>query len=426
MNKSMINKSNKIELLAPAGDFTSLNAVLKAGADAVYLGLDELNMRASAKNFKISELKKAVNLCHQNNVKVYVTVNTIIYENEINKLDKVLKAIKDANADAVIAWDFAVIKKANELKIPVHISTQGSISNSESLNFYSKYAKRFVLARELDLNQIKNIIKKTKKEVEVFAHGAMCVSESGRCFISQFLYDKSANRGECIQPCRREYKIIDPETNKELILRNHFVMSPKDLCALPFLDLLIDAGITAIKIEGRTRSSEYAKTVTECYRKAIDAVYNKTFNEQLIKELLEKLKTVYNKKFSSGFFLGLTANEDWSDLYGSAATTKKLEIGYVNNYYNKNKVAEIKILANEIKVGDLLQIHGPTSGVIETKVEELYQDAKKVTESKKGKTVTIKIDNKLRKNDRIYKIINIKQENDNYLNTVKKRIKEFS
>jgi len=422
--------SNKIELLSPVGDFSSLHAVLNEGADAVYLGLKTLNMRASAKNFTEKELKEVVRIAHEKEVKVYVTVNTIVYEKELTKLRKQLKAIKDAKADAVIAWDLSVIEEANELNIPIHISTQASISNSESLNAYKKFTKaeRFVLARELDLNQIKEIIKKTNTKnnptkVECFCHGAMCVSESGRCFISQFTYGKSANRGECIQPCRREYKIIDPETEKELMLDNNFVMSPKDLCTLPFLDLLINAGITSLKIEGRTRSPEYAKVVTRCYRRAIDAVYNKNFNNQLIHELLEELKTVYNKKFSSGFYLGLPTNEDWSDLYGSAATKKKTEIGFVSNYYKKSHIAEIKIQANDIKLGDDIHIQGPTTGIIDFQLKEMHQDHKSVQESHKGKTVTFKVYQIVRKNDRVYKMANTEQKHrDNYLDVVRQRI----
>lgn len=435
-----MNNPKKIELLSPVGDFASLHAVITAGADAVYLGLKDLNMRASAKNFSYADLKKAVEIAHNHKtkegtlkpVKVYVTVNTIIYEKEIRQLQKHLKAIKDSKADAVIAWDLSVIKEANKLGIPIHISTQASIANSEALNEYKRFtnAERFVLARELDLNQIKEIIKKTstkekKTEVECFCHGAMCVSESGRCFISQFLYGKSANRGDCIQPCRREYKITDPEENKELILENNFVMSPKDLCTLPFVDILIDAKITSLKIEGRTRSPEYAKVVTECYRKAIDAVYNNTFNEQLVKELLEKLATVYNKKFSSGFYLGLPTNEDWSDLYGSAATKKKLEIGYVNNYYKKSNIAEVKIQANEIKTNDDLHIQGPTTGVVDFKIKEFMQDKKPSAHSVKGKTVTFHIPTILRKNDRVYKIVEVPQKKENYLLEVAKRKKNI-
>lgn len=415
---------NKIELLAPVGDFTTLTAVIEAGADAVYLGIKNLNMRASAKNFSNAELKKAVKIAHENNVKVYVTLNTIIYENEMKKLERALKAIKNSNADAVICWDQAVIAMANKMKIPVHISTQASISNEASLEFYKKHAERFVLARELDLPQIKKIIKNTGADVEIFGHGAMCVSESGRCFISQMLYGCSANRGECIQPCRREYKIIDPETGKELKLKNNYVMSPKDLCSLPFVDLIIKAGVGSLKLEGRTRSPEYAKVVTSCYRRAIDAVYNKTFNDELVEELLKELKTVYNKKFSSGFLIGLPTSDDWTNLYGSAATTKKIELGYVTNFYSKIGVCEVKLIANEVEVEDDIQIQGPTTGVFDMKLKELFQDDKKVKSSVKGKTITFKTNSKIRRNDRVYKIVKVKQRDD-YKNKVKKKLESF-
>ncbi len=262
------------ELISPVQDFVSLTAAIDAGADAVYFGLKEFSMRAKAKNFNLKELKKAVEICHKNNVKAYLTLNTIVYENELEQIKIILKKAKEAKIDAVHAWDMAVVKEALKLKISVHLSTQASVSNSEAASFYKKMGvSRVILARECSLKQIKEIKKKVKDlEVEVFVHGAMCVSVSGRCFMSHFLFGKSANRGECIQPCRRKYVVYEPEDKYKLALGEDYVMSPKDLCALPFIDKLISAGVDAFKIEGRNRSPEYVKVVTEVYREAIDAV----------------------------------------------------------------------------------------------------------------------------------------------------------
>ena len=393
----------KPELLSPAGDWPSLRAAVNAGADSVYLGVKGFNMRANARNFDVSELKKIVDFCHKNKVKVYVTINTIVYEDELKKVDKILDKIKQAKADAVICWDFAVIKKALEKKIEVHIRTQMSVSNSESLKFFEKLgAKRVVLARECSLKQIKELKKKTKLKIETFVHGAMCVSMSGRCFTSQFLFKKSANRGECIQPCRRQYKIADLETGDELNLENNFVMSPKDLCTLPILDKLIDAGIDCFKIEGRNRPPEYVKVVTEAYREAINAVENKKFDKKLADKLIKKLETVYNRKFSTGFYLGTPTNDDWTDVYGSNAKKSKVFVGLVKNYYKKPQVAAVLLQSGKIKVGDDIMIIGNTTGVFEQKVAEMRKNDKKTETANKRELVGIKINKLVRKNDQVY------------------------
>jgi len=395
----------KPKLLSPAGDWPSLRAAVDAGADSVYLGVKGFNMRANARNFDVSELKKVVEYCHKNKVRVYVTVNTIIFEDELKKVDKFLDKIKQAKADAVICWDFAVIKKALEKKIEVHISTQMSIANSESLKFFEKIgAKRVVLARECSLKQIKELKRKTKLKIETFVHGAMCVSMSGRCFTSQFLFRKSANRGECIQPCRRQYKVTDLETGDELNLDNNFVMSPKDLCVLPILDKLADAGIDCFKIEGRNRPPEYVKTVTEAYREAIDAIKNKKFNKSLVEKLLKKLETAYNRKFSTGFFLGTPTNDDWTDVYGSNAKKSKIFVGIVKNYYKKPQVSAVLLQSGKIKVGDTIMVIGNTTGVFEQKVEEMKINDKSSKTAEKGQLVGIKINNLVRKNDQVYLI----------------------
>jgi len=387
----------KPELISPAGDWISLRAAVQARADAVYFGLKEFNMRAAAKNFKLSELKKVVDVCHKNTVKAYLTLNTIIYENELNKIKNILKKVKQAKTDAIHAWDMSIIAEANKLKIPIHLSTQASVSNSEAAKFYKKLRiKRIIFARECNLKHIKEIKKKVKGlEIEVFIHGAMCAAISGRCFTSQFLFSKSANRGECLQPCRREYTITDEEGNK-LKLGNNYILSPKDLCALPFIDKLIKAGINAFKIEGRNRSPEYVKTTTEVYREAID---NKNFNKS---KLLKKLKTVYNRDFSSGFFLGLPTAKDFTDAYGGKATERKIYIGFVKNFYKKPNVAEIKLEAGKLKLGNIIMIQGNKTGVIKEKISSMEILHKKVKAAKKGQRIGIKLTNQARPNDKVY------------------------
>jgi putative protease len=302
----------KPELLAPVQDYTSLTAAIKNGADAVFFGIKGFNMRAGAKNFTVKDLPKIVKIAHKNNVKTYLAINTIIYENEIKKVEQILLKVKKAKIDAIICWDFSIIQIAKKLNIEIHISTQASIANSKTAEFYRKLgATRVVLARECSLEQIKEIKKQTKAEIEVFIHGAMCVSMSGRCFMSQFLYGKSANRGECLQPCRRKYLIKQIDGGQELELGEDYVLSPKDLCTIDFIEKIIDAGIDCFKIEGRNRSPEYVAVVTKSYRTIIDFVCStkkrdNKFYEQLSalkEELFEKLNTVYHRGNSTGFFL---------------------------------------------------------------------------------------------------------------------------
>lgn len=401
---------NKVELMAPVASEVMLTAAIDGGADSVYFGIGTFNMRVNAKSPQLSKLKRYIDICHKNKVKAYLTVNTIIYEDEIKKVESLLRKAKQAGIDSIICWDLSVIQLCKNLKIPFCISTQASISNSRSAEFYKKLgAKRIVLARECSLEQIKEIRKKTRVEIEVFGHGAMCVAVSGRCFTSQFLFGKSANRGDCLQPCRREYTVTDEEDRK-LRLKNNFVMSAKDLNTIPFIDKLLDTGIDALKIEGRMRSPEYVKTVTRCYRKAIDFYYknnkNKDFKkdfEKLKKELVKKLKKVYNRDFSSGFYLGQPIDE-FTDEYGSKATEKKEYIGYVVNFYKKNNVAEIKVESNIFKKDDLLMFQGNKTGVLEEKASSLEIDHKKVKKAIKGKTIAAKLKNIVRTNDKVFVI----------------------
>ena len=437
----------KPELLSPVQDFTSLKAAIDAGADSIYFGIKELNMRIGANNFNLKDTKKVIDLCHKNKVKVYFTLNTIIYDDEINKIRAILKKLKKEKIDSIIAWDFSVINECNKLNLPVHLSTQANITNFETIKTLKKQfknIKRINLARELSLDQIKGIIKQIKKnklniEIETFIHGAMCVSISGRCFLSQDIFNKSANRGECLQPCRRKYIIKDVEEDHEFELGTEYVMSPKDLCTIEILDKLIEAKIDAFKIEGRNRSPEYVKVVTECYREAIDIIRNslsknlsargwgtsiktsresnrlfpllntkleinnetKEYNNELKNKLIKKLKTVYNRGFSTGFYLGKPLNE-WSKAYGSKATKKKIYIGKVKNFYKKIKVAEILVESNLLKIGDQIMFQGPTTGVIEQKIISMQKNHNDIQLAKKGERIAIKTNRIVRQNDKVF------------------------
>lgn len=368
---------------------------VKQGADAVYFGLKEFSMRDNAKNFTIKDLEKINKICGKE-VKKYLTMNVIIYEEELKKVEKILKKVK-GKVDAIICWDFSVINICKKLKIPFHISTQASISNSDAAKHYKKLgAERIVLARELNIKQIKKISKIIP--IETFIHGAMCVAISGRCFMSQELYGRSANRGMCTQVCRREYNIKDEE-GRELKLKRNTIMSAKDLCTLPFIEKLKSAGITSFKIEGRNRDARYVGTVVKIYRKALD---NKLSTKE-IKDSLEELKTVYNREFSSGFYLGTPTSDDFANMEHSAATTKKEFIGIVNHYYPKVGVGTIQLQSGKIKIGDELAIIGNTTGLENIKVNSLEIKKKKVNNAKKGEEVGLKLPF-VRKNDQVYLI----------------------
>jgi putative protease len=389
-----MGNKNKIELLAPAGDIACFIAAVNAGADAVYFGLKEFNMRDTARNFSLNDLKEL----GKYKVKKYLTLNTVIYDSEIAKIEKLIKKIK-GKVDAIICWDLSVINLCRKYKIPFHISTQASISNSKSAEFYKKLgAERIILARELNLTQIKKISKII--DVECFIHGAMCVAESGRCFTSQFLHNRSANRGKCQHPCRKEYKIIDDEGN-ELKVQNRFILSAKDLCTLPFIEKLKKAGIKAFKIEGRNRDADYVDTVVRVYREAVD---NK-LSEKRRKELLKKLECVYNRKFSSGFFIKYPTSDDFTDINGSNAKEIKKIIGKVTNYLSDKKILIMKIFTDTINLGDEIYIIGNKTGIVRVKIESMEQHKKSVKTANKGELVAVFCKEKVRENDTVYKII---------------------
>ncbi len=396
-------------LLAPVRDEVSFTAAIEAGADAVYFGIGELNMRLSSKGISLKQLPRFVKKAHQKNVKVYITLNVVIYENELKRLEQILKKIKKAGADVVIVSDFAVISLCHKLKIPFHLSTQANISNSSAAKFFENLgAKAIVLARECTLAQIKAIKKKIKKaKIEVFVHGAMCVSVSGRCYMSQFFSCKSANRGECMQPCRREYEIKDTQTEDELIIGHGYVMSPKDICTLKILDKIIDAGADILKIEGRSRSPEYIKTVVNAYRTALDAIAQKKYTSKLANELIAKVTQVYNRGFSEGFLFGAPGSDGWANISGTASKIKKEHVGFARNYYRQSKIGEIYIEANPVKPGDKIQIEGPTTGVIDFVLPKFWVNDKPAKATKLKDVITFVSPHFFRRNDKVYKMIPI-------------------
>jgi putative protease len=391
----MKQSNKKYELLAPAGDFSMLSAAVNAGADAVYFGLQEFSMRAAAKNFTIADLDEIEKICKPLKVKRYLTINTIIYNSELKEVEETIKKVK-GKVDAIICWDLAVVSLCKRYKIPFFISTQASVSNIESAKFYKKLgAKRIVLARELNLKQIKEISKII--DIECFCHGAMCVAVSGRCFTSQFLFGKSANRGECMHPCRRSYFVKDNEGN-ELKVENNQIFSAKDLCTLPFIEDMKKAGITSFKIEGRNRDARYVDRVVRVYRKALD----KKLSKEEIKEGLKELEKIYNKGFSSGFYLKTPTSDDFSKIQSNASAEKKHFVGKIANYFDKVRVAAIKLVSN-LKVGDEIVVIGNTTGIVNSKINSIEIKNKSVKNAGKGQEVGIKLP-KVRKNDEVYVI----------------------
>ncbi|MBT3865720.1 U32 family peptidase [Candidatus Woesearchaeota archaeon] len=405
------------ELLAPVGDWETLTTAINAGADSVYFGIKWINMRSSsARNFDISELKKVMDKLHKNNVKGFLALNTLIYDHELAKVKEILDEAKKAKVDAIIAADMSVVQICNEKDIEVHISTQESVSNYEAVKFFSNFSPRIVLARECTLEQIKEIKKKIKQdklnykgreiELETFVHGSLCVAYSGRCFMSQHHNRLSANRGQCLQECRKKYKIIDIEDpRREFILGEDYVMSPKDLCTVPILDQLIDAGIDVFKIEGRAKGPEYVHTVTKTYRTAIELIKNKKFNQKEALKLVKDLEKVFNRGFSTNFFLGTPTNDSWTKFYGSSATEKKIKVGKVNNYFSKTGIASIIIEQESISKGDTIFFTGPTTGYYEIKVPDLWVDEKPTIKTKRGDEVTFKTEKKVRVSDTVYKLV---------------------
>jgi len=408
----MVIKNNKPELMAPAGDWTMLRAAVSNGADAVYFGLDKLNMRAKAANFTVEELPEIISFCKEHNVKTYLALNTIVFEEELTELEEIIIAAKNNGVDRIICSDLAVADLCQKHDFPFCISTQSSISNSLAADVYKRMgAVRIVLARECSLKEIKKIRTKTNLEIEAFIHGAMCIAVSGRCFMSHHLFGKSANRGECVQPCRREYEVNDPSIDKTLIIGEDYVMSPQDLCTIEFIDQLIESGIDSFKIEGRKRAPEYVAKVVSVYRQAIDLYFSQRdgvpdnlLTDEKKKELLTELGKVYNRGFSSGFYFDVPSSEEYAGVNGSKATTRKVYVGKVLNYFQEPQVAHILLESGKIQVEDELLIMGETTGVIEIILEKMIVNDKYESSAKRGDEITLKIPTLVRKNDKVYLI----------------------
>lgn len=405
----------QIEIMAPAGSYESLMAAIQGRADSIYFGIEQLNMRAkAANNFTFDDLEKIAEICNSNNVRSYLTLNTIIYDHDLSLMKRIVDKAKAAGITAVIASDQAVINYASSIKFEVHISTQTNVTNLETIKFFSHFADVMVLARELSLIQVKTITEGIKKEnitgpsgklieIEIFAHGALCMAVSGKCYLSLHTNNSSANRGACVQNCRRTYEVKDEEGN-ELLIDNEYIMSPKDLCTIGFIDDIINAGVKVLKIEGRGRAPEYVKTVTECYREAADAYLNGTYSKEKIEEWNKKLATVYNRGFWDGYYLGQELGE-WSEGHGSQATTRKKFLGQGIKYFPKINIAEFRIETHSLSVGDKILITGPTTGVIETTVKELRVDNKSVEKVEKGVNFSTPIDEIIRPSDKLYKVV---------------------
>ena len=404
----MMTKKNKPELMAPAGDWTMLHAAVSNGADAIYFGLDKLNMRAKAANFSLDELPEITSFCKEHNVKTYLTLNTIVFEEELAELEEIIIAAKKHGVDRIICSDLAVADLCYKHNFPFCISTQSSISNSLAADVYKRMgAVRIVLARECSIEEIKKIRDKTDLEIEAFIHGAMCIAVSGRCFMSHHLFGKSANRGECIQPCRREYEVYDPSIDKSLIIGEDYVMSPKDLCTIEFIDQLIETGIDSFKIEGRKRAPEYVAKAVSVYRRAIDLYYDQNLTDDKKKEFLAELETVYNRGFSSGFYFDIPSSEEYAGVTGSKATTRKVYVGKVINYFKELQVAHILLESGEIKINDEILILGETTGVLEIKLSQFSVNDKDAIAAKRGDEITLIVPSLVRRNDKVYLINHI-------------------
>lgn len=410
--------SGKIELMCPAGNFESLQAALDNGADSIYFGVEQLNMRArSSVNFTLDDLNEIARRCSPKGVRTYLTLNTIIYDHDLSIIKTVLDRAKSASITAVIAMDQAVIAYTRQIGMEVHISTQINITNIETVKFYSLFADTMVLSRELSLSQVKKITSQINKEqikgpngklveIEIFGHGALCMAVSGKCYLSLHSHNSSANRGACKQNCRKKYTVIDQESGFEIEIDNEYMMSPKDLCTIDFLDQVIDSGVKVLKIEGRGRAPEYVATVTKCYREAIDAISNGTFCKGAVSLWIKKLETVYNRGFWSGYYLGQKLGE-WSDNPGSNATQKKIYIGKGRHFYPKTKIGEFEIEAYNLSVGDKILIQGPTTGSQEAEVISMMVDDIPAQEAKKGDILTLPINFKIRPSDKLYKVVKV-------------------
>jgi putative protease len=408
-------KRSDIEIMSPAGNFECLIAAGQGGADAVYFGLGTLNMRArSANNFRLTDLPEIMDVCKQYGMRSYLTLNTILYNDEREEMQQLVDAAKQAGISAIIASDMAVIQYARKQEMEVHLSTQLNITNTDALRFFAAFADVAVLSRELNLYQVAEIYRDIQKEnitgpagnpvcLEMFCHGALCMAVSGKCYLSLHEYNASANRGSCYQLCRRGYTVTDNDTERQLVIDNEYIMSPKDLCTVGFLDKMIAAGVRVFKIEGRARSAEYVKTITSVYSRAIQAIVDNEYTTELIRQLTTALGAVFNRGFWDGYYQGVRLGE-WSEVYGNKSTKQKTYLGKGTNYFTNIGVAEFLLETGTLRPGDDILIIGPTTGVIEKKVEELRVNLEPVDEVGKGTYFSIAVPHKIRRADKLYKI----------------------
>jgi len=406
-------RRSDIEIMAPVGSYESLMAAINAGTNSVYFGIEQLNMRArSSNNFTTSDLQKIVNICNEHGVKTYLTVNTIIYDHELELMKRVVDAAAEYKVSAIIASDLAVLQYAFEKGVEIHASTQLNISNFNAVKFFSQFCDVVVTARELNLNQVASITEQIVKEnirgpkgelmrIEIFAHGALCMAVSGKCYLSLHENNASANRGACFQTCRKGYEVTEKETGYRLEIDNEYIMSPKDLCTLPFLDRIIKAGVSVLKIEGRARGPEYVKKVVETYNKALDSIFDDSFSEPLIESWTTELKTVFNRGFWDGYYLGKRLGE-WSGIYGSKATKRKKYIGKCTNFFSKLSVAEITLEAGELPNGSEILFIGETTGVVEQIIKEIRVDLEITEKAIKGEKCSIPVTDTVRRGDKVY------------------------
>jgi putative protease len=416
---------NNFEIMAPAGSYESLYAAIQGGANSVYFGIENLNMRSrSASNFTTEDLKEIVRICKENNIKSYLTLNTVIYNDDLSLMRKIIDTAEDAHISAIIAADVAAMLYARQKGVEVHLSTQLNIANIEALKFYSQFADVVVLARELTMEQVGEIHRKIEEEqitgpkgelirIEMFSHGALCMAVSGKCYLSLHEMNKSANRGACYQVCRHSYRLIDDERDIEIAVDNEYLMSPKDLKTIHFLNKMIDAGVRVFKIEGRARGPEYVKLVTQCYNEAINSYLDDSFTQDKIDKWNERLKTVFNRGFWDGYYLGQRLGE-WSATYGSEATKRKVYVAKGMKYFSKLGVAEFLVETGYgVKEGDELLIIGPTTGVIELKADNIQVDYSPAKEVRKGELFSIKVPSKVRPSDKLYKLVDASEVPNN-------------
>ena len=411
-------KLSDFEIMAPVGSRESLAAAIQAGANSVYFGIGQLNMRShSANHFTIDDLRDIASTCNSHGIKTYLTVNTIIYDGDIDTMHEIVDAAKEAHISAVIASDVAVMTYCNRIGVEVHLSTQLNISNIEALRFYAQFADVVVLARELNMDQVAAIYRQIEEQhicgpkgelirIEMFCHGALCMAVSGKCYMSLHNANRSANRGECVQICRRSYTVTDNETGNQLEIDNKYIMSPKDLKTIRFIDRMMESGVRVFKIEGRARGPEYVYTVVSCYREAIGSVIDGTFTEERKDGWDERLATVFNRGFWDGYYQGQTLGE-WNKHYGSAATEKKVLVGKVMKYFSKLSVAEVAVEATTFDRGDRLLITGPTTGVMYLDATEIRYDLHPVDTAQQGWRVSIPVSGKVRPNDKLFKLVTV-------------------